>query len=178
MDNIHAKVQGINLLHARVKSIWGELIARFRPFVGQELDTAEGEFKKKVRNALEGFNWNLPKTQIYRYPDTAHLVYHVQTDVSRDGISVYSGFYMYLGDMKNGVLTRLNETPFEVNTTDELRSDYTVEEIRELIQKVQQKKKELNKAYSNLSPFSENLKEDEHRSPFSCYDQVASVEEE
>lgn len=157
MTDIHAKVKGVNLVNETIKEIWGDLVERFRPFLGKQLDTVKGDFRKTVQSSLEGFVWARPQVDIYRYPSTHSLIFDVKSCVYASGICEYTTVSIYLGEIRNGVLQTLNETPYHTFSEQELRSDFTVDEVRQLIQNCKDRRDDLAKAQADLRPFAENL---------------------
>jgi hypothetical protein len=113
------------------------------PFVGQKIEKVNGDLLAKVSNAL-------PMVPFFRYrnPSNHSLCYVVKESQSlADGNGcVYEEAYVYIGEMSNGVLTKLCNRP-------ELRTDYDAEEIKQLRMRAEVAREQARNAEAALGSF-------------------------
>lgn len=143
-----AKVRAVNAGNAYAKTIYGLLAVALRPWVGKQIEKVDGQLLKKVCEQLPAME-NNHHTSVYRLHQNHSLAWVVKICEPLGNFGcLYNETVVYIGEMKNGVLTGICEPPT-------LRTDYRVEEITAKREAVEKAKALLSAAQSALYPFSE-----------------------
>jgi len=152
MNSLQAKVIAVNRCHLEATRLFPIMATIFAPLLGKQLDKASGGFLEKVKKLLPELA-NSHKLQIHRISTDYSLAFAVKTcelyphdNKSFGDNSLYHEVGVYIGDMKNGVLTSLAKEP-------QLRCDYSVEEVNNKREAVKSAKKVLSDAESALQDF-------------------------
>ncbi len=147
-NKLEAKVKAINKAHAIAKEWFDKVAPIFVPFLNQKIIKADGYLLAKVEKLLpeqpNTFNLN-----IHKYITDYSVGFTIKTS---EQVSDYGCLYyettVYIGNLKNGVLTTLS-------TYEALRTNYTAAEILEKRQLYETALKISNDAKSNLHPFGD-----------------------
>lgn len=144
---LQAKVEAVNLANRYANEIHPILSAAVTPFVGQQVLKVD-QFLAKVKKVIPELACTVP-LHVYRNTSDYSLSWTVKTCVSDGrGHAVYHETTVYVGELRNGVLTQLSS--FE-----KLREDYTAEEVERLRAAYREAKSVADKAHSALHPFGE-----------------------
>lgn len=158
-----AKVAAANNAHAYALKLYPALADFFADFVGVKIEKVDGTLLKKIADALEKVfpETGVPSTRlhVYRHTSNYSLAWTVKACESSPGknsrpgdeyqIANYYEITVYIGDMRDGVLTKISNPPT-------LRTDYTVEHVNECFAAVKAAEKALSDARSALWPFKES----------------------
>ena len=110
-EHIEAKVKARNRLNKEIFNIVPAVFAALAPFVGQKIELANGGLTNKVTKALPV----LPNTtRLHAHYSTGHgysLTVTIRTCENTSSFCEYTETVIYLGDLSNGVLTRIFEQP-------------------------------------------------------------------
>lgn len=122
---LQARVKAVNNAHEYAPKLFKLLTEVFAPFVGQQIEKADGTLLAKIVKVCP----ELPsgnRVSVYRNRNRYSLCYYVKTCESIEGhcSCVYYECAVTIGDMENGTLKTINQ---EAPT---YRSDYTPEEIK------------------------------------------------
>jgi hypothetical protein len=143
-----AKVKATNKANAYAMEIYDKLAAVFAPLVGQKIEKADGSLLAKVQKLLPEFISGVPM-HVYRYNSNYSLMYVVKTCESiPPHTCTYYEASCYVGEMRDGVLTKLCNRP-------QLRTDYTVDEIKAARKAYAEAQKLADDAKGKLHPFGE-----------------------
>lgn len=146
---LEARVVAVNRANAYAKMIYPKLAAVFKNFIGTKVYKADDSLLKKVKESIPP----LPEVAGVRCWVNASgysLYWGVQAYESADDCAMYSDVSVYIGEISNGVLVSITTNHWE-----NVRTDFTAEEITE--KRVEYKRLEeiANKAKSALFPFGE-----------------------
>lgn len=139
---IEAHVKAVNRRNTEIFKIIPDVFTAITPFLGQKIELATGGLTKKVVSALPALPSN---TSLQSYYNTSHgysLKVNVRTCESVAGNCgcVYSEAVIYIGDLSNGILTKIYEQPnpkhWPVN--------YTVEQVEILEEGIRHHERELS----------------------------------
>ena len=146
-EALKAKVAAVNKGNAYAKELYALLTATFTPFLGEQIFKKEGGLMAKVQKVMPALP-NGRGLMVYRYGSDYSLVFVVKTDEVIDGHAYYAETSVYIGELDNGVLTKM--TPWS-----DRRSDFTVEEILRKRKAYEEAKKIADDAKGELHPFGE-----------------------
>jgi hypothetical protein len=153
-DNaLQAKIAARNEVNAIANARFADAVAALQPFVGQKVCKVDGSLLAKVEKALtptEGGRGGEPHT----WYSTGHgysvtLNVKVCTSARTKGdyqIAHYAEDTIYLGDLSNGVLTRLYDAPNR-------RTDYSEDFVRAARLEVEKADKAKREAESKVHYF-------------------------
>ncbi len=148
-DVLATRVRGVNNANAYANELWPKLTAVFAPFVGHKIETAPGPLKAKIDKLVKELN--LPNTvplSVYRHVSNYSLAYTVKTCEACNNIAYYFEQTLYIGDMRDGVLLKLNELrPFKTN--------YNAAHVIQARETYQKAKRAADDAQAALYPFGE-----------------------
>ncbi len=143
-----AQVKATNTAHKYVPQLYDILAPIFAKFVGEKILKQDREFIQKVRQAIPELP-NSSQLDVYRYMSDYTISWRVRASETVEEKSRYHEFVVNIGELQNGVLTKICPLP------ENLRHDYTVEEITQKRQAVENAKEALNDAQGKLYPFEE-----------------------
>lgn len=153
-----AYVKAVNAAHAYAMKLFPMLTDIFRPWVGKQIETKGGPLLAKVDKLLPTF----PSThalQVFRHVTRYSLAWTVKAcevaedpDEPRYGTAQYYEVTVYIGDMSNGVLTKLCES---YQQPPNWRSDFTVEGVLAAREAAKKAKALYDEAESKCYPFGE-----------------------
>ncbi len=150
MSPLEAKVQAVNASREYGNKLFPILSAIFAPFVGQKIFKIDGSLLKKHHEAVETLN--LPydhKLQAHRHSSDYSLAWTITARTTDEkGHSQSNTITIYIGDISNGVLTKMCTEP-------KYRTDRTVEEVLEIREKLKIAKRAVSEAEGELYPFGE-----------------------
>ena len=150
MSPLEAKVSAANKCRAEGNRLFSILSAIFTPFVGQKVFKADGTLLKKHHEAVETLN--LPydhKLQVHRHSSDYSLAWTITARTTDEkGHSQSNSITIYIGDISNGVLTKMCTDP-------NYKTDYAVEEVLKAREKLKIAKKAVSDAEGELYPFGE-----------------------
>lgn len=138
-DVMVAKVNAVNTANGAANYYDNVLREIFRPFVGQKVVNANGQFIKKIRDLLG--NVDLPnniRLRVFRYKSNYNIAYSAKSCENTSGRCVYHETLFYIGSLKGGVLKELTPSL-------ERRSNYTVCEVSQAYEKFEALSKEASK---------------------------------
>jgi hypothetical protein len=143
-----AKVKATNKANAYAMEIYDKLAAVFAPLVGQKIEKADGGLMAKYAKLLPEFISGVPM-HVYRYNSNYSLMYVVKTceSIPPHGCTYYEAS-CYVGEMRDGVLTKLCNRP-------QLRTDYTVAEVKANREAYKAAQAIADDAKGKLHPFGE-----------------------
>jgi len=150
MGMLEAKVEAVNKANEYAAKLHTQLTGVFNDLVGKKVLKADGIVLEKYKKVMPELP-NTPGLRVYARPDKARysLAWNVNVYVFHDRGSSYHETTVYVGSLKDGVLTEL--TPFGEG----YRTDYTAEEVRKLRETYKEAKKASDEAYSKLYYFGE-----------------------
>jgi hypothetical protein len=146
---LQAKVAAVNNAFTHAAEWHPKLSEVFKPFVGQKLEKADGQFLAKIQKLVPGLP-NSVRFSVYRHISNYSLAYVVKTCemVPEEHGCEYFEVVMYVGKMQNGVLTALEPAPNG-------RTDWTAEEVKEKQATLRKAKEMVSTAQGELYPFGE-----------------------
>ena len=146
---LEARVKGVNAANAFANELYPRLVSVFGSFIGEKITKVDGDLMQKVVKGIESLAFpNTVKISVYRYRSDYSIVYVVKTCEQVDGIAYYHESSVYVGEMSNGVLTKLCNPPA-------LKTDYNADVVAGLRVKHEAAKKAASEAESALFPFGE-----------------------
>jgi hypothetical protein len=151
MNNVlDTRVRGVNAAHEYAASIVGVLRERFRPLVGQKVLKNDGTLMAKYVNLLpEMPDSRFHRLHVYKHTSDYSLAWMVKTCEVDNGHAYYYEVGVYVGDLTNGVLTKITEHPFTG------RMDHTAAEVLEKRVAFEAARRAFEDARSELHPFGE-----------------------
>ncbi|MGH7175043.1 MAG: hypothetical protein ACREGR_01640 [Minisyncoccia bacterium] len=153
-EALAAKVRAVNAVNKHAVQLQKVLNEVFRPLVGQPILKATGDLLVKVEKLLPA-NLNpagLFGLDVYRHRSNYSLAWTVRQceQIKGGGSCLYHELTVYVGWLEGNTLKELT-----TNSTDGLRSDYTVEEVLGKREAYALAKKAADDAHSALHPFGE-----------------------
>ena len=148
VDEIEANVKAYNRVAEVAQYLQTELKAIFAEYVGQKVIKADGSLLASIQKKLSNLS-KIQKVTIYQYRSHYSLVWVVKTSEPRPWlgcICLYREISVYVGDLTDGVLTRLCDN-MAIKT-------WTVEEVKEKLSARNEAQRALNDANSALGPFN------------------------
>lgn len=146
-----ARVRAVNRCYKIANERYPVLLAHFRQFVGQKIETNEGNLTAKVGKKLPTFKDEKIGDGFFRYRSNYSLAWTVKTCEQVEDTSgcVYYETTFYVGKMDNGVLTALEEGRTDSPT------DYKVETVVAARKAYRIAKEAADEAQGKLHPFGE-----------------------
>lgn len=152
---LDAQVSAVNRANAEANRLQPLFIDAFQPFVGKKILTHDGLAQKPkqiVDSLLAPYNkqdgYKTPS--VYRDPSNYSLRFTVKTCDSRGDACAYHEASFYVGDLDGYNLKNVFSEPKDRIA---LRTDYTVEEVRQLRKNLDDAEKAYRETQSKLSPF-------------------------
>lgn len=142
-----ARVRAVNRAHAYAAKLYPQLAEPFRPLVGQKIMKAGGTLMAKYAAMLPKLPYG-QGLQVTPHHTDYSLSWTVKTWESVDGGGYYYDIGVYIGNLRNGVLTELCK-PFEG------RTDYDPLEVHAARERYKEAKRLADEAHSALWPFGE-----------------------
>lgn len=155
---LDAKIAARNEVNALANASFPDAVTALQPFVGQKVCKADGSLLEKVKKALPP-TLSANGSEAHTWYSTGHgysLVLNVKTctcSKARNAtptndyqIANYAESTLYLGDLQNGVLTKLHNAPT-------YKTDYTADFVREARKEVEQADKAKREAESKIHHF-------------------------
>lgn len=146
---LEARVRGVNAANHYANLLYPKLLSVFGNFVGEKIEKVGGGLLQKVQNGVNTLG--LPKTvklSVYRHASSYSLVYVVKTCETVDGGAYYHETSVYVGEMANGVLTKILPAPT-------FKTDYKAEDVKAARLAYEAAKKAAGVAHSAMFPFGE-----------------------
>jgi hypothetical protein len=148
-ERLKAKVVAVNKANKYAKELYEMLVPVFQPFVGQKIIKDTGGLYNKVEKALPVLP-NTHEVRVYRQSGGYSLAYTIQVNESvPDYGAIYHEVTVYLGNLRNGILTKLDDRKPEG------REDWTAEEVQAGREKIVTAREALRDAESAIYPFKE-----------------------
>lgn len=145
MRHLPTMVNAVNQAHKYANELHKTLTDIFKNFVGQKVITKEGKLVAKIN--LPSLPCT-PSLHVFKESSNYSLVYKVRTFVcDTNGSSTYETA-VYIGRISDGFLTELCDY-------EECKDNYTLEQVKALIESYQEKQKAAEQAKSLLYPFGE-----------------------
>lgn len=149
---LEARVLAVNNANREAMRLYPILRAIFEPLVGQKLLKADGSFLAKIAKQLPIFS-KTPKLSVYWHRESlAWGVKACQTYMdpswNEGTMATYYEAQVNVGFLRQGILESIHDP-------EELRTDYTVEGVKQARKSYEIIKKAANDAYSALAPFGE-----------------------
>lgn len=142
-----AKVRAVNSANQYALVVYNLLAPRFAEWVGKQIDKASGGLLDKVVKKLPNFEGSDSSLMVYRFDARYALAWVVKVcEPLPNGSCLYHETVVYIGEMRNGVLTSIDDAPDQ-------RTDYTVEELEAKREAYAKAKKIADDALSALYPF-------------------------
>lgn len=148
VDEIEANVKAYNRVATFAQALQTELKAIFAEYVGQKVIKADGSLLANIQKKLSNMN-DILKVTIYQYRSHYSLVWVVKTSeplANGSFCCIYREISVYVGDLTDGVLTRLCDN-MAIKT-------WTVEEVKEKLSARNEAQRALDDANSALGPFN------------------------
>jgi hypothetical protein len=145
-NKLQAKVKAVNRANQAATELYAKLAPIFAPLVGKKIINKEGRLLAKVWKLMPDIfqNWS-----VYHPASDYSLVFVVKTMESLpDGLCIYHETSVYVGELREGVLTKLCDAP-------NLQATYTEREIIAKRLKYEEAKKAMDEAQNDLYPFGE-----------------------
>lgn len=146
---LEARVKAVNKANGYAKMIYPKLSAMFKKFLGTKIEKADGSLTVKVKKELPELP-EVPGVSTFRDRSQYSLLWTVSACENSEHSTLYHKTSVYIGEMKDGVLTKLTEYFCE-----NLRTDYTVEDILAKREAYKAAKKIADAAESALFPFGD-----------------------
>lgn len=109
---LEARVRGVNAANDYANKLYPRLLSIFANFVGEKIEKVDGDLLLKVKKGVDSLGLeNTPKLHVYRHRSNYSLAYTVKTCEVVDGGAYYHETTVYVGDMSNGVLTKILPAP-------------------------------------------------------------------
>lgn len=145
---LKAKVRAVNRANEYAAKLYQEMVAIFRPLVGQKIAKKDGTLLARIEKLLPDLPFRQGSIRVTKHG--VGLAWDVQTCESYDDTScLYHQVCVYVGRTRDGVLT-------EIVPANERRSDFTAEEVEEKREIFRQAEQAMRDARSALDPFGEN----------------------
>lgn len=146
---LETRVRGVNAANHFANLLYPKLLSVFGNFVGEKIEKVGGGLLQKVQNEVNALGLpNTVKLSVYRYASNYSLVYVVKTCETLDGGAYYHETSVYVGEMSNGVLTKITPAP-------NFKTDYSAETVKAAREAYETAKKAADAAHSALFPFGE-----------------------
>jgi hypothetical protein len=147
VNEIEANVKAYNWVATFAQALQTELKAIFTEYVGQQVIKVDGSLLANIQKKLSNLN-NIPKVTIYQYRSRYTLVWNVKTsEPLANGSCIYREISVYVGDLTDGVLTRLYDN--------ESIKTWTVEEVKGKLSARNEARRALDDANCALGPFND-----------------------
>jgi hypothetical protein len=145
---LSARVEATNAANRYAMELRPKLAAALRPFVGCKVFKVDGSLTKAVESALPKLP-NEPRLHVRRNGGSMSWVVQVSVYVPEYQGRMSHDAYVYVGDVRGGVLENVNDKPLN------LRTDYTAGEVQSKRAEYKRLKKLADEALSALSHFGE-----------------------
>ena len=143
---LQARVNAVNKANAYAKELYEQLKPVFEPFVGMQILKQGGDLLAKVQKLIPELPCK-PNLHVYRYRSDYSLMYMVRASATVDDYgSMSHEVGVYIGELHNGALIKMCDWH-------ELRTDFTVEEVKLKREIYEQAQKVASEAESALHPF-------------------------
>lgn len=141
-----ARVNGVNLANHCANVYGPEIVKVFQKYLGEKIEKVDGKLLSKIQKEVD----DLPKSEatIYRYGSDYNLIYCFKTCTTVNGHAYYHETSVYIGEIRNGVLTKINNLPH-------FKTDYRAEDVHAAREKYQKAKQVADAALNDLYPFGE-----------------------
>lgn len=148
MNRLEAKVAALNEANAFATMLHADLVDRLRPFVGQRVYKSDGEtLLSKVASALPPFERDQWPTSCTRERRAWKLAWTVKScSVTDQGGAVYHETLVEVGRVVDGFLAVILEPV-------SYRANYTIEEARESLRRLDVAEEEYDAAKAAASHF-------------------------
>lgn len=141
-----AKVAARNAVNRFANEWYARAAEALKPFIGQKICKVDGTLLKKLKEALlELPNKGFEMSGWYS-ADRYSLKAYLKACECTNGIANYADTTLYLGDLTDGVLTRLYDAP-------NFKADYTEEFITQTREEIKKAETMMNQAKSKLGDF-------------------------
>jgi len=150
LNKLTAKVNAVDRANRCAEEIYPLLANALRPFVGEKVLKQNGVLTKKVEDALPSLpqTHGIQSTSVHFHFSKWALCWIVKTCENIEGTCtyLYHEVAVYVGEVKDSILTKLCNPPEHYPT-------YTVKEVANLIQRVEEAKNKYEELRSSLYPF-------------------------
>ena len=150
-EKLAARVAAVNRANGAAHQLYADLVKIFEPLVGVKLEKVDGTLRKEFAKLLPEFPYS-HALHVYRHTSNYSLAWVVktceQTNPSGVGHAYYHETVVYIGDMSNGVLTK-------ISPNGGWKVDYTVAEVKAARERYEQANRAADDARSALHPFGE-----------------------
>jgi len=146
---LKARVKARNAVNAYAISFYAIMAEIFKPFIGEKVETVNGDILAKIAKLLPSPPSDEGLT-IWRHRGAYALAWGVQVrePVPDHEVWTYEKEIVHIGRVDDQILTSL-ESPFDA------RTDYKVSEVEKLRAAYEKAKRDADKARSALFPFGE-----------------------
>lgn len=144
---LEARVKNVNKVNACANEYHAALTEFFRGYVGKKVCNADHSLTKRVKDQLP----TLPDSHNLRITNRAYEYYisfYISGHESWEHGCVSHEVTLYIGKLKDGVLTELTESPG-------YRTTYTTQEVEVCREHYRSMEKQYRDAQSALYPFGE-----------------------
>jgi hypothetical protein len=147
MSKLEARIKAVNAANAYAMELYDTLSAVFAPLVGSKIEKVDGDLLARIKSQVPALPCT-PALHVYRDRSPYSLRYVVKTCEVHQGSAYYHEASVYVGDMRDGVLTKLCDRP-------DYRTDYTSAEVVANRAAYEAARKVYEDARSALHPFGE-----------------------
>lgn len=148
-NEMKARVRALNKALEVSRIVQKELLAIFAEYVGCKICRIDGSLLKAVQAKIPEFKNFGSNIQVYKYFSNYTLMYVVKVcqQVENECHCVYKELTVHIGDINNGIFTKLAAPA-------ELPEYFTVEQIEYLMEEMEKAEKALAEANSALHLFN------------------------
>lgn len=145
-ETLNLRVAAVNAANAQANKFYPIYLEAVRPFLGKKIKKVDGSFTKEFKKALPETP-ERPEPTIVPSMSDYTLSFCITAMKFTQEETHYFEHYLYIGDIRDGVLVALKEdrTP--------AKCDYTLEEVREKIAFAQRLENEFQEAKAQCFPF-------------------------
>ena len=147
--SLQTRVIAVNRANAYANEIRPRLVEVFSQYVGQKVVTKNNEILAKIKKQIDQLGLaNSVKLSVYRSVSEYSLSYVVKSCEWYDGRAFYHEAYVYIGNLRDGVLQDIAEV-------EPKQTDYSAEAIEAAREAYGKAKDIADELRSNLAPFGE-----------------------
>lgn len=148
-EKLAARVTAKNRANKLAMDIHDKLAPIFAQYVGKKVETSTGSLVAKLNKEVDAAIAEIKKEncKIFRSQSRYSICYVVQT-WENVGSCYYAETYIYLGETSNGILSK-------ILAKNELKTDYSVDQILKAREEIRKARTILQNAESNLCGFGE-----------------------
>lgn len=144
INKMAAKIRAVNTANEQGKLLYKQIVEKITPFIGTKILKADDKLIKKIAQEIKTpYNNDL---LIYQNSSKYTLSYVVQSNCRDGGEYESHEAIVYIGNIRDGILLELLE-PFNE------RSDFSTQEIIEVMSEIKNLEEKLSQAKNKIYPF-------------------------